>query len=610
PITNNSWGGGKKSLTLQRAIENSNSLFVASAGNWNTSKVQYPAGYSSDNVISVAASDANDEKASFSNYGSRWVDLAAPGVEILSSLPGNDYDYKNGTSMAAPHVSGVAAMVMAEYAGLSPVEVKAYIMDSVDLLPAFNGITVSGGRLNAHAAIGGGGAPEEDIIAPAAVTNLGYTPNSATPNSVELTWTATADNNDDAASGPAFHYDLRYSTEPDIFATDWDMATPVDGEPSPQASGATETMVVPTLQGGTQYYFALKVLDEAGNESPLSNMAMATTLASSWLTGIVDDSARVGFYQSIALQPGTEYPAIAYSDETNGDVRFAQWDGGSWNRVVVGSGGPGVSMAFDPKGNPSISYGWGKLYFAHFNGESWSVEVIERNGAYNDVTSLAYHPDGYPCIAYRGKHADLILACNAEDGWDKQVVLEVGAAKYKSLAFDLSGFPVIAFSDDFDGDNTIDALRYAHWNGVAWDIETIDEGIEGIGVFPSLVMDPLTGESMVADRSNGMIRFFYRDGDSWSRVEINDGMGSDSDTNMAIVSSGMPYISYSTYDPPALKVAHPVTAGSYDEWEIQTVENVRVMWRTSIAINSSGLPVIGYGDTAIDILKWAERLEP
>ena len=613
PITNNSWGGGKKSLTLQRAIDISGSLFVASAGNWNTSKTQYPAGYSLDNIISVAASDANDEKASFSNYGSRWVDLAAPGVDVLSSLPGNTYDFKSGTSMAAPHVAGVAAMVMAEYPGLTPTGVKVHIMDSVDFLPAFDGITVSGGRLNAHTAMDGGGQPEEDEIAPAAVTDLTYIPGSATYSSVDLQWTASADDGNDPASGPAFHYDLRYSTEPIISVTDWDTATSVDGEPSPQVPGTTESMLVAGLASGTEFHFALKVLDESGNVSVLSNNEMATTLTSPWLTGIVDDGDHVGFYQSMALEPGTEYPAIAYSDRINGDVKFAQWDGSAWNRVVVDSGGPGVSLAFDPIGNPSISYGWGKLYFAHLIGSSWSIDVIERNGAYNDVTSLAYHPDGYPCVAYQGSSGNIVglkLACNEGDGWDKQFVQQVAAAKYKSLAFDVFGNPVIAYSDDLDGDNRIDALRYAHWNGSSWDIETIDEGTVGIGVFASLVINPVNGEPMVADRVNGKIRFFYRNGGSWLMVDVNGGSDYDSDTNMAISSTGTPYISYSAYDPPGLKVAHPVSAGSYDDWEIQTADNVKVMWRTSIAIKSSGLPVVSYGDTTIDILKWAERLEP
>jgi subtilisin family serine protease len=608
PITNNSWGGGKKSVSLQNAIAASNSLFVASAGNRNTSKTQYPAGYSLNNILSVAASDANDEKASFSNYSNRWVDLAAPGVDILSSLPGNAYDYFSGTSMAAPHVTGVAAMVMAQYPGLLPTEVKAYILDSVDPLPAFDGITVSGGRLNANTAVGGGGQTEVDTIAPAAVIDMAYIPGSATYDSLELQWTASADDGNDPTSGTAFHYDLRYMTDEEVTEINWDIAMSVDGEPTPQLRGATESMLVTGLAAGMRFHFALKVIDEAGNTSGLSNGAFGDTLISLWFTGVVDDVGRVGFYQSLALDPD-EYPAIAYSDGTNGNVKFAQWDGGEWNRVVVGSGGPGVSLAFDPDGNPAISHGWGKLYFAQRNGTNWTTEVVERKGAYNDVTSLAYDPSGNPCVAYQAssrKIFGLKLACNYGFGWEIQYVENDVSAKYKSLAFNSSGNPLIAYSDNLDGDSLIDTLKLAQWNGSSWDVEIISTGQAGIGVFASLVIDPVTEKPMIVDRANNKVRFHHRVGDHWEMVEVDEG----SETSLAIDSTGNPYISYSTSSPAMVKVAHPVSAGLYDNWDIQTVDNTN-WWRTSISVkSSSGLPIIGYGDTATDILKWAERLDP
>ena len=485
-------------------------------------------------------------------------------------------------------------------------------MGAVDPLPSLDGITVSGGRLNALAAVGGGvEPPPTDDIEPAAVSDLAYFPGSATADAIELQWTASADDGADFSSGPAFSYDLRYRTDGTIIDANWDTATAVDGEPSPQSPGTAESMLVTGLASGTEFYFALRVIDESGNPSEISNTATARTIDSLWLTGVVDDTDRVGFYQSIALEPGTEYPAIAYSDESNGNVKFAQWDGSTWNRMVVDSGGPGVSLAFDPvTSTPSISYGWGKLYFSQLNGSSWNTEVIERNGTYNDVTSLVYGPDGNPCIAYtgsQGKTSGLKLACKNDSGWDKQYVEQDAAAKYKSLAFDSTGYPVIAYSDDLDGDSRIDALKLAEWNGSTWSIETIDEGVTGIGVFASLVIDPVTGKPLVADRANGKVRFFHRDGGVWSMVVVNDGSDSDSDTNMATNSNGDIYISYSTYSPPVLKIAHPVSAGSYDVWEIENVDNVKVMWRTSIAVQNDGLPIISYGDTTIDILKWAER---
>ena len=159
-LTNNSWGGGGFSQGLYDAIElagQAGQLFIAAAGNGGADQIgdnndltpHYPSNYDLDNIISVAATDRNDNLTSFSNYGATSVDLAAPGASILNTLPGNSYGYFNGTSMATPHVAGVAALIMASEPNLTYDQVKARILDSVDPIAGLNGITVTGGRLNA-----------------------------------------------------------------------------------------------------------------------------------------------------------------------------------------------------------------------------------------------------------------------------------------------------------------------------------------------------------------------------------------------------------------------------------------------------------------------------
>jgi subtilisin family serine protease len=158
-IENNSWGGGGYSQALQDAIEyarDRNVLFVAAAGNEgndNDRSPSYPASYEVSNVLSVAASDRNDQLASFSNTGATSVDLAAPGVEILSTTPGDRYQTFSGTSMATPHASGAAALVMARFPGIDQRHVLVRLASSVDRKPAFDGRTVTGGRLNVHRAL-------------------------------------------------------------------------------------------------------------------------------------------------------------------------------------------------------------------------------------------------------------------------------------------------------------------------------------------------------------------------------------------------------------------------------------------------------------------------
>lgn len=166
-ITNNSWGGGGPSQALYDAIANAGSagqLFVASAGNGGSDSLgdnndflpSYPASYDLDNIISVAASDHQDQLSSFSNYGLESVDLAAPGVDIVSTVPGG-YDSFNGTSMAAPHVTGAASLLLSQNPDLTPTQLKDQLLSTVDPVAELQGLTVSGGRLNAHQALIGNG---------------------------------------------------------------------------------------------------------------------------------------------------------------------------------------------------------------------------------------------------------------------------------------------------------------------------------------------------------------------------------------------------------------------------------------------------------------------
>lgn len=150
-----SWTIGGPSYTLYQAIQRAHAadvLFVAAAGNQGVNtdiNKQYPAGYDLPNIIAVAASDVNDNKPSFSNYGPTSVDLGAPGWYILSTTLGGAYGLKHGTSMATPHVSGVAALTLSK-CQLSNLQLKDAILRNVDLVPGFAGISVSGGRLNAY----------------------------------------------------------------------------------------------------------------------------------------------------------------------------------------------------------------------------------------------------------------------------------------------------------------------------------------------------------------------------------------------------------------------------------------------------------------------------
>jgi subtilisin family serine protease len=158
-IISASWGSTQKSRALgeviRKAYEN-DILFVAAAGNSSTNNDRtphYPSNYDVPNVISVAALDRHDQLASFSNYGAKSVAIAAPGVDILSTWLGNQYEEKSGTSMATPVVSGVAALLLAEHPGMSVDELRKKLLASTDPIVALKGKTVTGGRINAAKAL-------------------------------------------------------------------------------------------------------------------------------------------------------------------------------------------------------------------------------------------------------------------------------------------------------------------------------------------------------------------------------------------------------------------------------------------------------------------------
>jgi hypothetical protein len=153
-LTSNSWGGGGYSQATKDAIDAADAagiLYVAAAGNSGRNidaAADYPAAYSSNNLIAVAATDHSDNLASFSNYGQFTVDLAAPGNNILSCAPNGGYAAMSGTSMATPHVAGACALLWSRRPLLDHASVRNLVLGSVDRIPSMAQRVASQGRLN------------------------------------------------------------------------------------------------------------------------------------------------------------------------------------------------------------------------------------------------------------------------------------------------------------------------------------------------------------------------------------------------------------------------------------------------------------------------------
>jgi len=148
-----SWGGGGDSEAghdVIRYAQNHGSIVLAASSNEGSNMMVYPGGY--DELICVGATDDQDRKADFSNYG-EWVDISAPGVNILSTIPGNRYEYLSGTSMATPFAAGVAVLLCAKYPVMSRAEIVEILLNGADDISEqnrqYNGM-IGSGRINAY----------------------------------------------------------------------------------------------------------------------------------------------------------------------------------------------------------------------------------------------------------------------------------------------------------------------------------------------------------------------------------------------------------------------------------------------------------------------------
>ncbi|MCL2033847.1 MAG: S8 family serine peptidase [Oscillospiraceae bacterium] len=151
PILNCSWGNRAYCPCIKFAIENYDGLLIASAGNDasdNDNFPLYPASFECHNIISVAATAQNNGLAPFSNYGAISVDIAAPGSDIYSTYLLGGYIHKDGTSMAAPHVAGAAALLKSYRPELTALEMKKIILSSVDIQPQLSERVLTAGTLN------------------------------------------------------------------------------------------------------------------------------------------------------------------------------------------------------------------------------------------------------------------------------------------------------------------------------------------------------------------------------------------------------------------------------------------------------------------------------
>lgn len=278
-ILNNSYGGGgfsQAELDAIRALADAGILFVVSAGNdgsFNDLIPTYPTNYVAPNLISVAASGGGGIRAFFSNWGEATVNVTAPGEYILSTTPKNTYDFFNGTSMAAPHVSGSAALVCALSPSITMNKLRSVMMYSGYAAPwQFNNVLpISTGRaVDASRALQS--ITSSDVTAPGVINNLNAQISDTFP-SYSVSWTATGD---DGNVGKVTAYEVRFS-ETSLNDVNFDLARPLSG-PVPRDPGFTEFVTVKVPWRHPSGFIGVRAVDDVGNKGPISTVPISVNV--------------------------------------------------------------------------------------------------------------------------------------------------------------------------------------------------------------------------------------------------------------------------------------------------------------------------------------------
>lgn len=365
-VVNGSFGGPGDGQAFNDTIRNyPKTLFVVAAGNSAANNddpysAQFPCSVSAANLMCVAASDQNDKRAAFSNYGATTVDLAAPGVNIMSTLPGNQYGMLQGTSMASPNAAGAAAELFGVDSSADPITVKRALMDTVDPLAAFATTTVSGGRINLARAVASVKAPATGTSR-VAVDNstITYKAGSGQTNNVSIslsasTYTISDSGTTIAVGSGCTSVSAGQATCPSTGVTKFNIRSGDGNDTVALAASVTADATIYGEDGND-------VLTGGAGNDTLSGGSGADTIDGAGGTSDTADYSAATAAQTISLDGSPNDGAAGEGD--NVSVNTENVDGGSGADTIIGSSvanrldGEGGDDAIDGQGGDDSIYG-------------------------------------------------------------------------------------------------------------------------------------------------------------------------------------------------------------------------------------------------------------
>jgi len=577
-VLNNSYGGDSYGHLLADAVAYAaahGALVVASAGNTPSEGLHYPAAY--PDAVAVAATDAGDRKTSFSTYG-HWVDVSAPGDQILSTLPNNDYGAKSGTSMSSPHVAGAAAVLMSRFPAAPAAEIRLRLeqgADNIDSLnPAFAGKL--GGRINLAKAM-------------------------TVTQSPPVLYTVRGRVTDPAGRGleglQIVSHGGGYSTRAD---GSYELAglKPISYTVRPLMAGydfGPRERVLPPLAAD------LNGQDFTGEKL--------------WDIAAVGPAGVTGNFAAAAFDAAGR-PHVSHIHWATGNLDYTHWTGAAWVTRTVAAQSQGLldsAIALDPAGAPVVAYHYHRFVYpvledalklARWTGSAWAVETVTTASMTGPFRRVAV--DGAGAVHLADVYGGNLRYWKKTGGaWTSQNVAVSFNPVGIDLKLDAQGRPHIVFAERGSA-----GVQHYQWTGTAWAGGTAVSGAD-IGFQLNLALGPGGVPHLsYATAANDKLYHAKQTAAGWTVQLVNANgntgvMNADLSNGLAVDAAGNAHIAFGN---PVLGAVQYVKQ-SGGGWAEQPVDTSFGRW-IHLGLNAQGNPRVVYQSLANHTLTDAAYIDP